>query len=93
MPDQARERVGRGGDGLDHEIGRGAHAGDPNSDTDASWSPSSTSIVYSTDYHAPSGRAGTNLFIVSAAADGAKVRLTSQCYSTEHRHGRPTASG
>jgi len=53
---------------------------DHNSDTDASWSPSSTSIVYSTDYHAPSGRAGTNLFIVSAAADGAKVRLTSQCY-------------
>jgi TolB protein len=53
---------------------------DPNSDTDASWSPTSASVVYSTDYHAPTGNAGTNLFIVAAVADGTKVRLTSECF-------------
>jgi TolB protein len=51
---------------------------DPNSDTDASWSPDSRSIVYSTDLGAPTGVA--NLFIVNAVANGAKTRLTSQCY-------------
>lgn len=53
---------------------------DPDSDADASWAPSSTSIVYSTNFDAPTGNAGTNLFIVVAAAVGRKVRLTSQCY-------------
>ena len=53
---------------------------DPSSDTDASWSPTSTSIVYSTDRGAPSSAAGANLFVVASVRDGAQVRLTSQCF-------------
>lgn len=53
---------------------------DPYSDTDASWSPTSKYIVYSTDYEASTGSAGANLFIVAATANGTRFRLTSQCY-------------
>jgi TolB protein len=51
---------------------------DGTSDTDASWSPASTQLVYSTDRQAPTGIA--NLFVVPATKDATPRRLTSQCY-------------
>jgi TolB protein len=51
----------------------------PNQDTDASFSPDSSKLVYSTNLRS-SGPGFANLFIVPAVAGGVPTRLTSQCF-------------